>query len=405
MGFMEWAVRRLGFMTPAQTRAVSVPPARLDSYGYVDEFNGTTLTAVFRAFQLIETAAEQVSLDVYRAGRRLEAGQLPSIARRPSLDMDDLSEFVGQTVTSLMATGNAYWMLNRPTGSGVNDLELLDPHEVGAARDPQTRRVAFEYRGLTYGTDQIKQVALLRLPGQPAGLGPIQAAQHELRGALELRDYSALWFSQSKIPSGILTSDQALSAEDAKRYRDAWNGTDSTPVDNPSGVRVLGRGTDFKPLFLKPADAQWLESRQYSTTEIARLFGVPASLLMAAVDGSAMTYQNVQQEWIAFSRFTLASYLRKIERALTTVLPAGQTARFNYDALLRTDTLTRYQAHGLAVGRWMTVDEVRGIEDMPPLTAAQRGELAPKTAPAPASPPPIAAPAPPAAPQDEEAVK
>ncbi|MCG3770628.1 MAG: hypothetical protein JW384_01778 [Nitrosomonadaceae bacterium] len=41
----------------------------------------------------------------------------------------------------------------------------------------------------------------------------------------------------------------------------------------------------------------------------------------------------------------------------------GQVAKFNFDSLLRTDTLSRYQAHQIAISNgFLTVDEVREME-------------------------------------------
>ena len=124
----------------------------------------------------------------------------------------------------------------------------------------------------------------------------------------------------------------------------------------------------YAPIFISPKDAQWIEARQFTTTEIARLFGVPASLMLTGVDGNSQTYSNVEQEWIAFTRFTLTQYLRKIEEALTALAPLGQTIRFNIEGLLRSDTLTRYQAHQIAISTgFETINEAREIEGRPPL--------------------------------------
>ena len=116
---------------------------------------------------------------------------------------------------------------------------------------------------------------------------------------------------------------------------------------------------------LKPADAQWLEVQQFGVTGIARLFGIPATLMLAAIEGTSMTYTNVEQEWIGYVRFTLMTYLREIEDAFSAVLPTGQTARFNVEGLLRTDTKTRYEAHEIAIrAGFMSPDEVRRIEKL-----------------------------------------
>lgn len=356
-----------------------MPPSRAAAAG-VNAEDAASLSTVYRALQVMATAASQISYHLERGGKRVAAASVPSLLKLPCLDMSR-SDFVEQTVLSLLTAGNAYWLKNLGPDGAILDLTPLNPHDVRPAKDPQSGRIVYHFAGKQYGKDRMVHLAVMKLPGRLTGLGPIQAAQIELRGALELRDYAALWFSEGKIPSGILTTDQALDAATAKQWREAWNGTDTNPVDNPSGVRVLGKGATYEPLMLKPADAQWLESQQFTTTQLARLFGAPASLMLAAVEGSAMTYSNVEQDWIAFVRFTLAGYLRKIEEALTDLTARGQEVRFNYEALLRTDTKTRYEAHQIALNAgFMTPDEVRAIEGLEPFTDDQLDELAARRA-------------------------
>jgi phage portal protein BeeE len=59
------------------------------------------------------------------------------------------------------------------------------------------------------------------------------------------------------------------------------------------------------------------------------------------------------------------SYLIEIEQGLTSLLPRGQEAHFNIEALLRSDTLTRYNAHKLGIeAGFLTIEEVRAIEGL-----------------------------------------
>src|SRR5699024_7486663 len=121
----------------------------------------------------------------------------------------------------------------------------------------------------------------------------------------------------------------------------------------------------YSPILLNPADAQFLENQQFTVTQIARLFGIPASLMLAVVEGGSQSYANVEQDWIAYIRFSLMSYLREIEEAFTKLLPNGQTARFNIETLLRADTKTRYEAHEIAIrAGFMKPEEVREIEGL-----------------------------------------
>jgi HK97 family phage portal protein len=110
----------------------------------------------------------------------------------------------------------------------------------------------------------------------------------------------------------------------------------------------------------------FIESQAWNVQQVARLFGIPANMLMASVDGNSMTYTNMEQEQMAFVRYTLSQYIVEIESALTHVTTRGTMVKINVDSLLRSDTLTRYQAHAIAIASgWMTVDEVRAIEDLP----------------------------------------
>ena len=52
------------------------------------------------------------------------------------------------------------------------------------------------------------------------------------------------------------------------------------------------------------------------------------------------------------------------------LLPRGQYVKFNTGALLRTDLKTRYESYALALAGpqpWLTVDEVRELEDREPI--------------------------------------
>lgn len=276
-------------------------------------------------------------------------------------------EFVEELTLSLATTGNAY-ILKRSDHTGIIDLQPLNPHECTVARDPKTGAKLIHYKGKTYTRDQAAHIALMRTPGSLLGLGPIQAAQMELTAARDTRDFAAQWFSGSGQPAGLITTDQKLNDEAALILRNAWNYLDAEgnpkPLsENPSRVRILPYGVTYTPITINPKDAQWLEAQQFNTTQIARLFGIPAPLILAAVEGNAQTYSNVEQEWIAFTRFTLAAYMRAIEDALTELTPRGQTVKFNIEALLRTDTKARYEAHKLAIEMGLyTPEYARSIE-------------------------------------------
>jgi len=329
------------------------PPPRGGS-AVVTTDSALGLSAVYRAVSIWATATSQLSLDVWRAGDRIDT---PAVVRQPDL-RQSLSAFLQETTVSLASQGNAYWHLHRDDKGVVRTVTALDPLYCEPVEADGTLR----YRDKVLRPDDFRHLKLLRVPGHLKGLGPIQAARAELSGALDLQEYAQGWFQRGDVPAGLLTTDQHLNADQAKTYKDAW-------YSDTEGIKVLGAGLDFRPLLLSPEDAQWLEAQKFSVTAVARMFGIPAHLLLASVDGSSLTYSNVQQADVTFIRWTLALVLREIEEAFTAVLPRGQVARFNIDAFLRPDTTTRYAAHEVALrAGFLTVAEVRAIEGLPPLT-------------------------------------
>lgn len=339
-----------------------IPPPRSATSG-VTTNDALSLAAVYRSVSIIATAMKQLGIHAYRD--EVKVNPTPLWVRQP--DAKQTREtWMEHTINSLALAGNAYWLISRnPRGETVN-LEVLNPFNVMIQTDDYGNVTGYFYNGTTtYSKEQIQHLALMRVPGNVYGLGPIQAAQKELLAAVDTRDYASAWFTDSGVPNGILKSDQMLSPDQASAAKDAWNATAGAKY----GVAVLGNGISYQPMYLNPRDAQFIENQGFNVQQVGRLFGIPANMLMASVDGNSMTYTNMEQEQMAFIRYTLSQYIVEIESAMSFLSTRGTEVKINVDSLLRSDTLTRYQAHQIALNAgWLTIDEVRHIEDLPPTT-------------------------------------
>nr|DAM66452.1 MAG TPA: portal protein [Caudoviricetes sp.] len=276
-----------------------------------------------------------------------------------------LPGFLGEITQSLAQTGNAW--LRVPRDGAAGPIRVLDPTRCSARIDVATGVKTITYDSLTV-TD-VRQLQLTHVPGEPLGQGPIQAWADGLRGAIDAHQYAAQWTKRGGRPAGILTTDQTLSAEMAKEWKTAANQT-MTPE---GGVAVLGSGLTYKQCYLTPAELQLLDVRKVNVISVARIFGIPARLMLTSGDGDSKTYANMEQESILFVRHTLMPYMREIEAALSELLP--DDVRFNVDGFLRPDTTTRYAAHKVAIeAGFLTIDEVRAIEGLNPLPKEKEDE-------------------------------
>lgn len=258
--------------TPAGPSQIA-PPARSGS-----SRDPMSLSMVYRAINIHAIAGKQLSLNLYREDlsalgqdTRLDS---TSFTRRPDLSLRR-SRFVQRCIIDLASSGNCYWRNYYDEQGRIVNVELLRWHEVSVWRNP-SNELRYTISGIDreFTQREITHLKLMPTAKSEYGLGPIQAARAEVEGALDLRDYQANWFAETPQPSGVLTSDLALNKTTATAAKQDFKESGGGKRD----VLVLGQGLKYEPIFLSPADALFVENMQFTTTQIARLFGTPSSL-------------------------------------------------------------------------------------------------------------------------------
>jgi HK97 family phage portal protein len=220
-------------------------------------------------------------------------------------------------------------------------------------------------------------------PCRPGALRGMGVLENHLNNTLALateQGRQARSLQGSGIPTGVLrvedTPEEPLDQEEADTVKASW-----LRSQRDRTVAVLNSRTSFTPLAWNPSETQLLEARRFSLHETALIFGLDPSWL--GVAGDSMTYQNIEQQAVNLIKFSVGGHLARFEQTLSLHMPRGTKARANLDAVLRADTLTRYQAHAIAIEKgFLTDDEVRALENRPPLTPAQRAARAPAPRPA-----------------------
>lgn len=350
---------------------ILVPPARPSGLA-VTHNSALSLAEVYRAVNILTTAGSQLTLDVFKGNDPVSA---PLWVSQPDIKISR-SLFLGQIISSLALSGNAFVRVLRddPTAK-INGLIVENPFDVAINTDSFGNVVDYGIAGRdgTFKPWQIQHLVLQPVPGSARGLGPIQACRQDIKGALDVRDYGTEFLDTGDVPSGVLASDNPITNDQAQQYAEAF-------ANRGYGTAVLGAGLHYEPILLSPKDAQFIESREFSSAQIARMFGIPARLML--IDAGSEDYANVQDADTQFVKWTLSAYTRAIEEMFSSLLPRGTVARFNLDAFVRPSTLARYQANEIALrAGWMTVNEIRAQEGLAPKTGGNA--LKPATTPIP----------------------
>jgi HK97 family phage portal protein len=352
-------VRSVAAEFDIQQRSAIVPPPRSATSG-VTTTDALGIAAVYRGVSILSNAIKQIGVHLYRDDVKLES--TPLWVKQPD-DKITRAEFMARTVNSLALSGNAYWLVSRNGRGETVKLEVLNPFQVQIeTADISDELTGYIYRGKTkYSTTDIQHLKMLSVPGNHYGLGPLQACQPELRNAKDTRDFASRWFSDSGMAAQVVSPKVPVSPDTLSDIADSLRSAQT------GGSVVAPTELSIQNLFLNPRDAMFIDVQNWNTSQVCRILGIPANMMLAEA-GSSMTYSNVEQEQIAFTRYSLSAYYIEIEQAMSALLPRGTEARMNIDALLRTDTLTRYQAHQIAIAAgFKTIDEVRHDEKLAPL--------------------------------------
>lgn len=329
------------------------PAAQVDPMGMIP---------VCRGVQIIETAIRELPLEQRDSDNRRV--RMSGIMRDPSPGTPR-GELIANMVADLAFNGNIF--LHRVIIGGATwAVRQLPANLVTVTdwnNDPDHPDIRYWYRGNELDPADVIHRRFICLPGCVRGVGPITMARLQLQGMADTEAYASNWRQDGSIASAILTSDQVLTDQDAEKAKDRLlsNRRGGDPL-------VLGKGLHYERLAMSPEDMQFLQTRQFDVTSIARMLGIPANLLLANVEGSSLTYQNIEQSWIEFSSYTLQAYAMPICDALSQLVPRDQHVTVDWDSARRSDTKSRYEAYQLALDMGLfDIDEARRKEGLPPL--------------------------------------
>lgn len=198
------------------------------------------------------------------------------------------------------------------------------------------------------------------------GVDPITVERHTIGAALAVQDYAARFFANDVQQGGIVKHPGKF-ANDDDRTRFLAALRRARTGKNAHGALLLEHGMEWIPTTVTNEQAQFLETRKYHDTDIARIFRVPPHKI-GILDRA--TFSNIEQQAIEFVVDTMLPWLVRFEQAVKRDLLYGPRNKgvyceHNVNGLLRGDIRSRYEAY--AIGRnwgWLSANDVRRLENM-----------------------------------------
>lgn len=331
------------------------------------------LLAVAACVRLLSDAVSGLPFDAVRAKGEIRETIEPPPAvvadpfgRGVSNARPTRREGLSQMMVSLLLRGNAYCLVIATDSYGrPTMLRVLHPDRVDCEFDAQGQRV-YKIDRVPVDTERIIHVRGMSLPESPTGMSVIAYARQSIGLGLAAEEFGARFFGEGAHMTGVVEIEADLDKERARSIKENFSASHSG-LKNSHTVGVLTGGAKWKPISVTPEDAQFLGTRAAQNLDIAMIFGIPPHML-GQVDKTTSWGTGIEQMGIGFLAYTLGAWLGRFEDAWSAMLPKPQTARFNADALLRTDTAGRYAVYTAARSTGiLTVNEIRALENYAPV--------------------------------------
>lgn len=276
---------------------------------------------------------------------------------------------------SLLLHGDAFAIIQRQ-GPKIIGLEPVHPlsvtvHEV---EERLVYTVVDSDETLVLDQDDMLHIPGLGFDGK-RGLSPLRYAARQTFGlALAAEEYSARFFSNGARPDYVITTENKMDSEQQRLFRESWMARYAGLQNAHIPALLTGGGAEVKSLTLSPEEAQLMATRNFQATDVARIYGVPPHMI-GITEKTTSWGSGIEQQGIGFVKYTLQRHLVKIEQEINRKLFRRSLllfAEFNTAGLERGDYKGRNEGYRIAAGRagepgWMTINEIRKLENLPPI--------------------------------------
>ena len=333
--------------------------------------NALTISAVWRAVNVLSGTIASLPLHVFQetenSRKQTRVHSVAKLLKNPSKLMN--AYMFRETMQAiLLMYGNAYALIRRDASAIPVELILVHPDDVYPVK---SNGAIFYQMKLDDSFIIVAAKDMIHLAGLGfngiVGKSPIRVFAESMSVSISAQTFGKTFFENGAHISGVLETPNELTNEAYERVRVSWKERNSG-LSNTGNTAILEGGLKFSKIGVPPEEAQFLQTRQFQVSEIARMYGVQPHLLM---DLERSTNNNIEHQGIEFVIYTLTQWISRWEAELNAKLfsagEAGSTyCEFNLNGLLRGDAKSRAEYYRSMTNiAAMNPNEIRALENMP----------------------------------------
>lgn len=335
------------------------------------------VAAVYTCVRIIAESVASLPLNIYR--------RLPNGGRELAFDHPSYSllhdspnrfqtsyEWREMMAGHLALRGNAYSQIRSSNSLAVAELWPLHPDRVRPIQ-LESGDIVYQYRPKTGGEQIILAQDMLHFRGFSddgvKGDSVIEENKEVIGLAMAAEQFGATFFGNGSTIGGVLQHPKGLSDQSYDRLKKSF-GEAFQGSRNSHKPIILEDGLTWQAIGVEPDKAQFLETRKFQISEIARMFRIPPHML---ADLEKATFSNIEQQSLEFIRDTLRPWLVRLEQRMNADLLSakGRSAyfiEFSVDGVTRGDSAARTAYYNALFNMSaICANEVRAREGLNPI--------------------------------------
>jgi HK97 family phage portal protein len=346
------------------------PPINNDEIADTVTFDSAMqLSAVWSCVKLLAETVASLPINIYKItenGREIDKNDDIQVLFSGKVNRYQTRvEFFETVMLNLVVNGNSYCLIQKFGDKIVGLLPLMaDQMRVTLMPDGSVTYEYYQDAGVTVFSEQ--SIWHLKLMGNGiVGLSPLDHQKRTLGIAQAAENAVTKIYKNGAKPSGVLTLDKFLTEPQREQIRNKFYSLSS---GNQDRLMVLEGGMKWESVSLSPQDIELLASRQFQISEICRWYGVP-SVMVNDTSSTTVWGSGIEQIVAGFYKITLRPILEKVEASIIVnlVRKPRREAEFDFNALTRGDTKTRYESYRTGIqGGLLMPNEARAQEGLPP---------------------------------------
>lgn len=337
------------------------------------------VSTVYRCVQLLSDSVAVLPMlyrrlrdGVFVADPNNHLNYLLNIQPDPAMSAYD---FKRQIIIELLMEGNAYIVPTYCFETGrYSRLALCGRNTVSYDTVADTYTVSDSENGIFGVYSEAEIIHIKGMPGPQAkrGVSVLTHARQAVNVAAAGSRETLNRFINGGDVRGIITNGKDIRG--FGEYQDQELDKKAREIDmrlRELNEKIIALGGDLGwiPISMTSADMQFLESRKFTVREICRFFGVHPSFVF---DDTSNNYKSAEMANVAFLSNTLNPMLMKIENEfLRKLFPPSLAMKrritFDRRQINSCDLQTKVGYMSKLLGLGWTVNEVRALEDLPPV--------------------------------------